>query len=521
MATLGQGHDRHTSEQLTLKLSSDERQQGTYVIGTPGTGKTTMLRNIAIEDMWNYPGEGLCVLDPHGDLTDELLGWVPPKRVEDVVYLNPMELEHPFGLNLLEYDRESPLREHEMRWVVSTILETLHRLFWYSWGPRLEHVLQNTLRTALKVPDSTFVELLLLLTSRDYRETVIGSQESVKVGDYGHLEEKDDYLLIKYWYDWFLTLNANQRAEVTSSTINKLSPFLLDSMMRNIIGQAKSSINLLDIMDEGKILFVNLSKGDLGENNSALLGSVLVNLILIAALRRRGEKYRKNKRKQFHVIVDEYQNFANPSFSILQSEARKFGVDLIVAHQYRDQLDQDSRGASLNVGNVVCFRISGRDSYMLASQFDNSPPPAETKMEPAYGPWRDAPAGYELYTQYRSPGSDEPIYEEVEMQRRAYNDVEAEMANKLSTLKDYHAYCRLIRKPEPKKSELKEYYLATNELPQVEEAKWSAEIRQACIERSLEKYCSDRDTVEEEIYRRTGGRITADNVPPAMEYTDM
>lgn len=516
MATLGQALDRHTGEHLTLKLSPDERQQGTYVIGTTGTGKTTMLRNIAVEDMWLYPDEGLCVLDPHGDLTDELLGWVPPNRVKDVVYLNPMELGNPFGLNLLACDRKD---EHEMRWVVSTILETLHRLFWYSWGPRLEHVLQHTIRTALKVPNSTFIELLLLLTAQDYRRTVIGSKDSVIAGDYGQLNTKDDYLLIKYWYDWFLKLTPSQQSEVTSSTINKLSPFLLDSMMRNIIGQAKSSIDLRNIMDEGKILLVNLSKGDLGENNSALLGSVLVNLILIAALRRRGAAYRDG-RKQFHVIVDEYQNFANPSFSILQSEARKFGVDLIVAHQYRDQLDQDSRGASMNVGNVICFRVSGRDSYMLASQFDNSPPPADTKMEPAYGRWVDEPEGTELYAQYRLPGTGEAIYEQVELPRQPYSDVEAEMANKLSTLNDYRAYCRLIHKPEPGKSELKEYKMATNPRPQVN-AEWSAQIRQACIEHSREKYCRDREMVEEEIYKRTGGRIITDNLPPGMQYTDM
>src|SRR5690606_7225541 len=166
-----------------------------------------------------------------------------------------------------------------------------------------------------KVPDSTFIELLLLLTAQDYRETVIGSKDSVKANKYGQLDQQQDYLLIKFWYDWFLKLGPSMQSEVTSSTINKLSPFLLDTMMRNIIGQSESSIDLRSIMDEGKILLVILSKGDLGENNSALLGSVLVNLILIAALRRRGPQYQQGRRR-FHVIVDDYQNFANPSFSI-------------------------------------------------------------------------------------------------------------------------------------------------------------------------------------------------------------
>ena len=160
MAILGQAIERKTHNRQTLELTSAEREQGTYVIGTTGTGKTTLLRNIAIEDMWNNASEGLCVLDPHGDLTDELLGWVPPNRVGDVIYLNPMDMERPFGLNLLACDRAN---EHEVRWVVSTILETLHRLFFYSWGPRLEHVLQHAVRTALKVPESTFIELLMMI----------------------------------------------------------------------------------------------------------------------------------------------------------------------------------------------------------------------------------------------------------------------------------------------------------------------------------------------------------------------
>ncbi len=516
MTILGQAIERKTGNRLTLELSPAEREQGTYVIGTTGTGKTTLLRNIAVEDMWNNPNEGLCVLDPHGDLTDELLGWVPPNRVGDVVYLNPMDMERPFGLNLLTCDRTN---ENEVRWVVSTILETLHRLFWYSWGPRLEHVLQHTVRTALKVPDSTFIELLLLLTAQDYRETVIGSKDSVKADKYGQLDPQQDYLLIKFWYDWFLKLGPSMQTEVTSSTLNKLSPFLLDTMMRNIIGQSESSIDLRSIMDEGKILLVNLSKGDLGENNSALLGSVLVNLILIAALRRRGPQYHQGRRR-FHVIVDEYQNFANPSFSILQSEARKFGVDLIVAHQYRDQLDQDSQGASLNVGNIVSFRVSGRDSYFLASQFDNTPPPAETRMEPVYGRWADAPRDTELYAPFRLPGSGDMVYEEVLAQQRPYNDMEAEMANKLSTLNNFRAYCRLIRRPEPSKSFLGEYLVATNALPFVKDD-WRPDIRQSCIDRSRQLYGRDRATVESAIVERTGGRIEDSGPVPGVGYSPM
>ena len=166
------------------------------------------------------------------------------------------------------------------------------------------------------------------------------------------------------------------------STLNKISPFITDTSMRNIIGQSKSTLDFSEIMNQGKILFINLSKGDLGEASSSLIGSVIVNQILIAALQRRSIP--KGERRPFHLIVDEFQNFATESFAILQSEARKYAVDVTVAHQYRDQLDPLSKGSTFNVGNLVVFRVSGRDSYDLASQFDNTPPAADTRVEPVY-----------------------------------------------------------------------------------------------------------------------------------------
>jgi hypothetical protein len=211
---------------------------------------------------------GLCVLDPHGDLIDELMGLVPKDRIKDVILFDPMDTEYPFGLNLLECDRTNP---HQVRWVVSTVMGTLQRLFAFSWGPRLEHVLRNTLLTAMALPDSTFIELLLLLTHEDFRNQVVARIE--------------DPILTQFWAD--LPRSHKDRYELISSTLNKISPFITDRSMRNIIGQSKNTVNLRKVMDEGKILLVNLSKGDLGEANSALLGAVLVNLVLIAALQRR------------------------------------------------------------------------------------------------------------------------------------------------------------------------------------------------------------------------------------------
>jgi hypothetical protein len=397
----------------------------------------------------------------------------------------------------------------------------------------LEHVLHHTIRTALEIDDSTFIEMLMLLTSREYRDEMVGPRQKdvlLAEKEVGVLRDDNgevDYLLASFWHEWFHLLSPNTQSETVASTVNKLSPFLLDKMMRHIIGQSKSTFDLGTIMDEGKILLVNLSKGELGENNSALLGSVLVNLILIAALRRQGGGDGAG-RKPFHVIVDEYQNFANPSFSILQSEARKFGVDLIVAHQYRDQLDQDSRGASMNVGNFIVFRVSGRDSYMLASQFDNTPPPPEVRKEPEYRPFTN-----EAGTFYQEMKGDygTKVYKDVEQPRRPYSDVEAETANTLSTLRNYQAYCRLIRRPKGEKTYLGEYVVETFANPYVSHPDLKlnhegrpvngAAIRDTCIALSRKWYGKDVEEVKNEILERSGGRVRTDDLPPGMIYTDM
>ncbi|MBE7433126.1 MAG: type IV secretion system DNA-binding domain-containing protein [Anaerolineales bacterium] len=330
-----------------VELSLDERRQGTYIIGTTGTGKSTLLKNIIYQDMRDDTEHGICVLDPHGDLIDELLELVPKNRVKDVILYDPTDLERPFGLNLLACDRNDP---HQVRWVVSTIMGTLRRLYSYSWGPRLEHVLRHSLLTAMLLPDSTFIELTLLLSNENYRKRIV--------------EQVKDPIIKEFWNSF--PRSERERYDLISSTLNKISPFITDQSMRNIIGQPQNTVDLRKVMDEGKILFVNLSKGDLGEESSALLGSVIVNLVLISSLQRRSTP--AHIRRPFHLVVDEFQNMATESFAILQSEARKYAVDVVVAHQYRDQLLDDlSRGSTLNVGNMVVFRATGRDSYELAS----------------------------------------------------------------------------------------------------------------------------------------------------------
>jgi hypothetical protein len=411
----------------TVWLTPKEREQGMYVIGTTGTGKSTLLRNMIYQDMKPGKHEGLCLLDPHGDLIDDVLGLVPNDRIDDVILFDPMDTDDPIGLNLLHCDRENG---NEVRWVVSTVVGILHRLYQYSWGPRLQYVLTSSLETIMQFEGSTFLELYFLISNKKYRKQLVSQLQ--------------DPVLIEFW-ESFPQRASNLEYELTASTLNKIAPFITDKLMRNIICQTEIKLKLDEIMRDGKILLVNLSKGDLGELNSGLLGAVLVNMVLMAALRRRQTK--PKDRKQFHLYVDEFQNFATESFAVLQSEARKYGVDLIVAHQYRDQLDELNKGSTLNVGNLVVFRTTGQDGFDLASQFDNTPPPPEKVMEPEYKPYKTSESGEKLFTKPSSTLGIGNLYHEVERIRRTYSDMQGEMANKLSVLPNYRALCRLIYDP--------------------------------------------------------------------------
>jgi hypothetical protein len=487
------GKDDKTGKLITLDQQA--RSRGVYVIGSTGTGKTTFLQSIAYQDM--LAGDGLCVLDPHGDMIDWLLPRVPQERVEDVVLFNPADVDRPFGLNLLQCeDRDDPL---QVRWIVSTIVVTLRRLFAYSWGPRLEYVLNHTLWTAMKIDDSTLIEVLLLLTDPEYQQE--------------HTSNLTDNLLVKFWQE-INNLTANSQHELISSTVNKLTPFLLDWGMRNIVGQTQSTINIREMMDDRKILLVNLSKGDLGENNAALLGSVLISLILIAALSRRDMPPEQRKQKQFHVIVDEYQNFASESFSILQSEARKYAVDLMVAHQFRDQLDIESRGSALNVGNFMSFRVTGTDGQELAAQFNNTPPEPDYRYEPIRSP------------DPRSPGYFIRGREDIAVAnpQRLYSDMQMEHANTLTNLDPYHAWVKMIvpdpQPDKPNRLTLAEYQLAMIDPTEVgSEAYYGGKDINITeqIRAQSQRLAPTRQEVEASISERTGG--AADLFIPAASAT--
>ena len=484
MPTLG----RSLGNGQAVELTDEARRQGVYVIGTTGTGKTTLLHNVAYQDM--LAGDGLCVLDPHGDFIDALLLRVPAARKDDVVLFSPGDadqFEYPLGLNLLDCNRQDP---RQVRRVVSTVIDTLYKLFSFSWGPRMEDLLRNSILTLMEKPDSTLLDLWLLLASPKHRAR--------------YTTGLTDPYLQQFWDVQFAGYAKNQRdlVELVGSSLNKIGRFLADPLLRNVVAQPKSAFNLRRMMDEGQILLVNLSKGDLGEDNSTLLGAVLVNMVLIAALQRRGIS--PVDRRRFHLIVDEYQSFATASFPTLQSEARKYGIDVMVAHQYRDQLDELNRGSTLNVANFIVMRVSGRDSFELASQFDNTPPPAEIRKEPYFVPYDDGSGQFRgAYIQYKAEFSNESFYHDVEQPRRAYSDVQAEMANRLSTLPNRQAICRLVQGGRPK-----EYTIATD-APQGQPslAMWDY-IRRKALERGRKKA-----QVDASIRNLIGGDLAFDEIP--------
>lgn len=433
------GTDTKTGHQVAL--SPEGRRQGSYVLGINGTGKSNLLLNIALQDI--AAGDGLCLMDPHGDLIEAVLKRVPPHRVDDVILFDPSDIDFPFGLNMFECsDRDNPRLVDR---VCSEVVLTFKKLFEDSWGPRMEDIIRHVVLTLIATPDCTMLDMLPMLTDPERRNTYVA--------------RTSDPVLRHYWSLTFPE-NKKQAAEWSASTLNKLGRFITNPVIRNIVAQPKSTFDFRDIMDSGKILLVNLSKGKLGEDNSSLLGSVLVGKILIAALSR--AEIEQAERRPFHLIVDEYHSFATESFPTLQSEARKFAIDTIVAHQFRDQLDPLNRGSTLNVGNFIVFRITGKDAREMAMQFDNTPPPGEPRLESV--PYRTGRQGV-----YRTAG--DMVVKAGSS--RSYGDVSNETSNYLANSPNYHAYCKFIEG-----GRLSEYHVAAAHVDDAGDSKVAEHIRE-------------------------------------------
>lgn len=334
---------------IKFGIQKEDRTRHLYVVGKTGSGKTTLFKKMVIQDMVN--GEGLAVLDPHGDFTEEMLNFVPNNRTEDVVILDPGDVDHPVSLNMLEINDPS-----QKNLMASGLVDAFKKHFIDSWGPRLEYILNNSILTLLEVPKTTLLGLTRLLVDDNYQKYI-----NYKV---------TDPVIKNFWEKEFREMKGNQKLliEAIAPIQNKVGRFLASSTIRNIVGQAHSSINLDEIMNEGKILFINLSKGKIGEDNSNLLGSLIISRLQFTAMQR--VKMPEAQRRDFYVYVDEFQNFASGSFASILSEARKYKLCLNLTHQYTAQLPKPMLEAVFgNVGTTIAFALGAPDAKVLALEF--------------------------------------------------------------------------------------------------------------------------------------------------------
>ncbi len=331
-------------------IKTDDRRRHTYIIGKTGMGKTTVLENMIINDI--NAGHGLGIVDPHGDMAEKILDFIPAHRINDVVVFNPSDYEYPVAFNVLE--TVNPLHKH----LVSQGLMGVFKKIWPDvWSARMEHILNNCLLALLDFPGSTLLGINRLLVDKAFRKRVISKIK--------------DPIVRAFWIDEFQVWEGKFRTEAIQPIQNKVGQFLSASMIRNIVAQVKSTINPREIMDSGKILIMNLAKGRLGEDTSRLLGGMLITKMQLAAMERVDTP--EKDRRDFYLYVDEFQNFATDSFANILSEARKYRLDLTIAHQYIGQLVNETstrvRDAVFgNVGTIIMFRVGADDAEFLARE---------------------------------------------------------------------------------------------------------------------------------------------------------
>ncbi|MEK7509875.1 MAG: type IV secretion system DNA-binding domain-containing protein, partial [Patescibacteria group bacterium] len=342
-------HTRGKREMFGIRAA--DRGKHMYVIGKTGMGKSTMLENMAIQDIQN--GEGIAYIDPHGATAERLLNFVPHERIKDVVYLAPFDTDHPIGFNVMEdvgYDQR--------HLVVSGLMGAFKRIWVDAWSARMEYILQNTLLALLEYPDSTLLDVNRMLVNKTFRAAVI--------------EKITDPIVKEFWTVEFTTYTDRYTQEATPAIQNKVGQFVSNPLIRNIVGQPKSSFDLRKMMDGKKIFIVNLSKGRMGESNAALLGSMLTVKIYLAAMSRASEPpARMNVLPPCYFYVDEFQSMMNEAFADILSESRKYKLALTLANQYIEQMEENVRDAVFgNVGTLICFRVGPFDAEVLKTVFE-------------------------------------------------------------------------------------------------------------------------------------------------------
>lgn len=337
-------------KKVPFGIKAKDRSKHMYVIGKTGMGKSTLLENMAIQDLRN--GEGLAFIDPHGGTADKLLDYIPEERMKDVVYFAPFDMENPIAFNVMEdvgYDKR--------HLVVSGLMATFKKIWEDAWSARMEYILTNTLLALLEYPDATLLGVNRMYLDKEYRKKVVDNVKDPVVKD--------------FWTKEFVNFGDRYTQDATPAIQNKVGQFTGNPLIRNIIGQPKSSFDIRTMMDEKKILIINLSKGLVGETNMRLLGSMLTTRIFLAAMSRANVPVGgMDKLPSFYFYVDEFQNFANETFAEILSEARKYKLNLLIAHQYIEQMEEEVRDAVFgNVGTTVVFRVGPFDAEVLETVF--------------------------------------------------------------------------------------------------------------------------------------------------------
>jgi len=341
------GETTFRNQRKRFGIKTDDRRRHVYAVGKTGMGKTVMMENMAIQDI--QKGNGVAFIDPHGEAAENLLDFVPSNRVNDVVYFNPADLEYPIAFNVMEKV------DVEHRHLVASGLMGVFKKIWPDvWSARMEYILNNCILALLEYPGSTLLGVNRMLADPDYRKKVV--------------DKVADPVVKSFWLQEFARYTQRYEVEATAAIQNKVGQFISTSLIRNIIGQVKSSIDMRKVMDEGKILIANISKGRVGEDNSTLLGALLITKLQLAAMSR--VDIPEEKRKDFYLYVDEFQNFATASFVNILSEARKYRLSLILGHQYIAQMEEEVRDAVFgNVGTIICFRVGAEDAEFLEREF--------------------------------------------------------------------------------------------------------------------------------------------------------
>ncbi len=346
----------HNQEAIFGIKEGEDRRRHTYIIGKSGTGKTTLIANMAIDDI--RKGRGVAVIDPHGDLCNTILDYIPASRINDCCYFNPADPDYVYPLNVLEAENDN---QREL--VASGVISIFKKLYGnVSWGPRLEHILRNAVLTLVNTPGSDLTHIVEILTNKAYRDRAVAGLNNPT--------------LVNFWKNEFDRMDDKFQNEAVAPILNKVGQFLSSTKIRNTIAHSKSKIRIEDIMNQKKILIADLSTGKLGEDNSALLGAMLITQIQLSAMNRVFQT--EAERSDFYLYVDEFQNFATDAFIKILSEARKFRLNLIVANQYMAQLDRTIQDALFgNVGSLISFVVGNQDAYLLSKEFGPKFPPED------------------------------------------------------------------------------------------------------------------------------------------------